>query len=104
MMTFHRTDTCNFALMPYTNPATHLVNPVAISSWGVIKSYGNMLIDDCLDQKSAGGEVFINSSPYPLACHFGLAITFSIHGACRVLTVHPGRYIHESSSNRVHVG
>ena len=61
-MTLHCVDTCNFALMPYTNPATHLVNPLEISSWSIIKSYGNLLMDDCLDQKSTGGEVFIQSS------------------------------------------
>ena len=62
MMTLHRIDTCNFALMPYTNPVTHLVNPLEISSWSTIKSYGKLLMRDCLDQKSAGGEVFIQSS------------------------------------------
>ncbi|CAF9904492.1 MAG: hypothetical protein ALECFALPRED_008581 [Alectoria fallacina] len=48
--------------MPYTNPATRLVNPLDISSWGVIKSYGNSLMHDCLDQQSTGGEIFIESS------------------------------------------
>lgn len=64
MLTFYGIDTCNFALMPYTNPATHLVNPLGISSWEIISSNGKLLIDDCLDQKSAGGEVFIKSSTY----------------------------------------
>lgn len=68
-MTPHRIDTCNFAVMPYTNPATGLVNPLGISSWGVIKSSGNLLIRDCLEQKSAGGEVFMKSSTHPPACH-----------------------------------
>ena len=67
MMTLHCIDSCNFALMPYTNPATRLVNPLDISSWESIKSYGNVLIHDCLDQKSAGGEVSIRSSTYPPA-------------------------------------
>lgn len=69
MMTLHRIDTCNFALMPYTNPATRLANPLDISSWGIIKSYGNSLMQDCLEEKSAGGEIFIKSSTYPHTCH-----------------------------------
>lgn len=74
-MTLHGIDTCNFALMPYTNPATRLVNPLDISSWGTIKSYGNVLMHDCLDQISAGGEVSIRSSTYPPACLVGPEIT-----------------------------
>lgn len=62
MMTLHCVDTCNFALMPYTNPVTHLVHPLEISSWSVIKSYGSMLMRECLNQESAGGEIFIKSS------------------------------------------
>lgn len=69
MMTLDRIDTCNFALMPYTNPATRLANPLDISSWGIIKSYGNSLMQDCLEEKSAGGEIFIKSSTYPNTCH-----------------------------------
>ncbi|KAF6238314.1 hypothetical protein HO173_003594 [Letharia columbiana] len=59
---FYAMNTCNFALMPYTNPATRLANPLDISSWGIIKSYGNSLMQDCLEEKSAGGEIFIKSS------------------------------------------
>lgn len=75
MMTFYGIDTCNFALMPYTNPATRLVYPLDISSWGTIRSYGNLLIQDCFDQKSAGGEIFINSSTYPRAYQCNAEIT-----------------------------
>lgn len=75
IMTIHHIDTCNFALMPYTNPATRLVNPLDISSWGVIKSYGNSLMHDCLDQESTGGEIFIKSSTYLCASHRNPKIT-----------------------------
>lgn len=75
MMTLYGIDTCNFALMPYTNPATRSVNPLGVSSWGVIKSYGNLLMEDCLDQTSAGGEVFIRSSQYSLVRNCSPEIT-----------------------------
>lgn len=87
MMTLQRIDTCNFALMPYTNPATRLVNPLDISSWGIIKASGNLLIHDCLGQMSAGGEVFIRSSTYAPACCRNPEIHRSlVHGICRALT------------------
>ena len=65
LMTAPTADTCNFALMPYTNPATRQVRPLDISSWGSIKAEGEVLIHDCLDQKSVGGEISISSSTYP---------------------------------------
>ena len=68
MMTLNCIDTCNFALMPYTNPATRMSYPLDISSWGSIKQYGNWLMHDCLDQYSAGGEIFVKSSMYAPAC------------------------------------
>ena len=75
MLTLYQIDTCNFALMPYTNSATRLANPLDINSWGTIKSSGNSLILDCLDKKSAGGEIFIKSGTYCNACHSGPEIT-----------------------------
>ena len=75
MLTLYQIDTCNFALMPYTDPTTRLVNPLDINSWGTIKSSGNSLILDCLDQKSAGGEVFIKSGTYRTTCHCDPEIT-----------------------------
>lgn len=84
-MTPQRIDTCNFALMPYTNPATRLVNPLAFSSWGVIKSSGSSLLRDCLEQKSAGGEVFIESSMYTPAYRSSPEVT------AFYITTHAGR-------------
>ena len=75
MLTLYQIDTCNFALMPYTDPATRLTNPLDINSWGTIKSSGSSLILDCLDRKSAGGEIFIKSGTYRNACHCGPEIT-----------------------------
>lgn len=103
MMTVHCIDTCNFALMPYTNPATRLARPLDISSWGIIKSYGNSLMDDCLAQKPTGGEIFIKESTYAF-CFLSLlsrdycSLTC---GACRALT---SRYLLESSPGTLHVG
>lgn len=103
MITVHRIDTCNFALMPYTNPATRLANPLEISSWSIIKSYGKSLMDDCLTQKFTGGEIFIKSSTYPPAsCHCCPEIYCSLTcGASRALT---SRYLLESSPGNLHVG
>ena len=57
---FRRTDTCNFAIMPYVNPLTHSSNPLGISNWLSIKRNGSQLIADCLKQKSrSGGEIFV---------------------------------------------
>ena len=70
MLTLSQIDTCNFALMPYTDPAG-LTNPLDINSWGTIKTSGNSLILDCLDQKSAGGEIYIKSGTYRNACRCG---------------------------------
>ena len=41
-----------------------MVRPLDISSWGVIKAEGEVLIHDCLDEQSSGGEIFISSSAY----------------------------------------
>ena len=71
MLTLYQIDTCNFALMPYTDPVTLSANPLDINSWGTIKSSGNSLILDCLDKKSAGGEISIKSGTCRNACHCG---------------------------------
>lgn len=92
MMTRH-VDTCNFALMPYAHPVTHLVYPLEISSWSTIKRNANLLMEECLDRKSAGGEISIQSSKdRPTTVHNILAPTshlFLIHCACGGLTIHP---------------
>ena len=75
MLTLYQIDTCNFALMPYTDPTTLSANPLDVNSWGTIKSSGNSLILDCLDKKSAGGEIFIKSGTCRNACHCGPRIT-----------------------------
>lgn len=100
---FYAMNTCNFALMPYTNPATRLANPLEISSWSIIKSYGKSLMDDCLTQKFTGGEIFIKSSTYPPAsCHCCPEIYCSLTcGASRAPT---SRYLLESSPGNLHVG
>ena len=56
-------DTCNFAIMPYTNPLSRSTLPLGISSWGSIKTAGLLLIADCLQKKSSsGGEIFVKDS------------------------------------------
>ena len=98
-------DTCNFALMPYTDPLTRLSNPLDISSWGSIKSKGNTLIHDCLDQESAGGEISVRSSTYSPSYYDRPEVTsLLMHGACLSLTVHSGRHIHKASPGDFHVG
>lgn len=58
-------ETCNFAIMPYTNPHTHSVLPMGITSWGSIKVAGTQLMADCLKSgKSSGGEIFVRDSTH----------------------------------------
>ncbi|KAL2048335.1 hypothetical protein N7G274_000246 [Stereocaulon virgatum] len=55
-------NTCNFALMTYTNPQTHLSFPLVISDWGSINSSGTHLIEQCLGPQSRGGEISIRAA------------------------------------------
>ena len=91
--------------MPYTDPLSRLTNPLDISNWGTIKSNGNMLMRDCLDRKSAGGEIFVRSSTYSPDYNDRPRVTaLFIIGACRLLIVRSGRHIHKTSPGDLHVG
>ena len=60
---------------------------------------------DCLDQESAGGEIYVNSGTYSPPCCDGPEVTgLLIHGAYLSLTVHSGRHIHKASPGDLHVG
>ena len=57
------TDTCNFAIMHYTNPRSRQFYPLGISNWGTIKTAGKALMAECLKKGSvSGGEIFVNDS------------------------------------------
>ena len=91
--------------MPYTDPLSRLTNPLDISSWASIKSRADMLMHDCLDQESAGGEIPVRSSTYPPAYSDRPEVTgLLIHGACLSLIVHSGSHIHKASPGDLHVG
>lgn len=70
-------DTCNFALMPYTNPLTRSVQPMAISSWTSVRSSGHQLIKGCLDKQGDGGEVFVTSRMNTFSCDGSLRLLFT---------------------------
>ena len=57
------TESCNFALMHYTNPRSRQAFPLGISNWASIKTAGLQLVASCLKTGSiSGGEVFVKDS------------------------------------------